>query len=76
MSVKSKLEDKTVGRDVSNQALTISGVTDFDSPETASNDMLFLSFQRRSQPFDALKSSVFNSLTKTTSIMEDDYGTL
>ena len=29
------------------------GVTDFDSPETVLNDLLFLSFQRRSQPSEA-----------------------
>ena len=39
--------------DVSDHELTISGVTDFDFPETVLNDISFHSFQRRSQPSEA-----------------------
>ena len=42
--------DKRVGRDISQHPSTISGVTDFDSPDTALNVMQFLSLQDRNQP--------------------------
>ena len=50
-------------------------MTDFDSPETVWKDILFLSFQCRSQPSEAWKFSVSNSLEKITAfswIMEAD----
>ena len=39
---------------------------DFNSPETVSNDILFPSFQCRSQPSEAWKFSVLKSLAKIT----------
>ena len=78
MSFRSQF-DKRVGRDVFNHALTISGVTDFDSPETVLNDIIFLSFQRCSQPSEAWMFSVCNSLAKITAfswIMQANNGTL
>ena len=54
--------DKRVGRDVSHHPSTISGVTDFDSPDTFLKVMRFLSFPRRNQPSYAWKFSTFNSL--------------
>ena len=56
----------TVGRDVSDYPLTMCAVTELVSPGTVLNVMLLPSFQRRNQPSDDWKVSIFRSLANLT----------
>ena len=61
MSFRSKF-DKTVGKEVPLHGLTISGLTEFDSPETALSVIPFLSYGRLIQPSGELKSEMSSAL--------------
>ena len=59
--------DERVGKNVSHHPPpTISGVTDFDYPDTALKFMRFLPLQRRNQPSDARKFTASNSLANVS----------
>ena len=56
--------DRIVGRDVLFHAFVISGVTDLDSPDTSSNEILYRVFQTFNQLSDAWNFSIFNCFAK------------
>ena len=64
MSFSSYL-DKIVDREVSFQAGVISGLTDFDSPDTSLNEILDRTFHEWNQPSDAWNFSKFSSFANS-----------
>ena len=64
MSFSSYL-DKIVGREVSFQAAVIPRVTDFDSPHTSLNEILYRAFHECNQPSDAWNFSKFSSFANS-----------